>query len=73
MAYGDFNDLHRRTIADKILRDKAFNIAKNPKYDQYQNGLASVVFKFFDKKSPNANKGRGTDYEIKHPLDLATR
>ena len=65
MAYEDFNDLPRRTIADKILRDKAFNIAKNPKYDRYQNELASMVFKFLDKKSPNAIKGRGTDYESK--------
>ena len=71
MAYGDFNDLSKRTTAGKILRDKALNIA-NPKYDRYQNGLASMVFKFFHKKSPNANKGTGTVYESKHPLDLAT-
>ena len=51
MAYGDFKDLKRRTACDKILRDKAFNIAKNPKYDRYQRGLASMVYKFFDKKS----------------------
>ena len=51
MAYGDFKDLKRRTASDKILRDKAFNIAKNPKYDGYQRGLASMVYKFFDKKS----------------------
>ena len=51
MAYGDFKDLARRTASDKILRDKAFNIAKNPKYDGYQRGLASMVYKFFDKKS----------------------
>ena len=44
MAYGDFQDLKRRTASDKILRDKAFNIAKNPKYDGYQRGLASMVF-----------------------------
>ena len=50
MAYGDFKDLPRRTAADKALRDKAFNIAKNPKYDGYQRGLASMVYKFFDKK-----------------------
>ena len=43
MAYGDFKDLKRRTASDKILRDKAFNIAKNPKYDGYQRGLASMV------------------------------
>ena len=51
MAYGDFKDLKRRTFSDKVLRDKAFNIAKNPKYDGYQRGLASMVYKFFDKKS----------------------
>ena len=51
MAYGDFKDLKRRTAADDVLRDKAFNIAKNPKYDGYQRGLASMVYKFFDKKT----------------------
>ena len=51
MAYGDFKDIKRRIASDKILRDKAFNIAKNPKYDGYQRGLASMVYKFFDKKS----------------------
>ena len=51
MAYGDFKDLKRRTASDKVLRDKAFNVAKNPKYDGYQRGLASMVYKFFDKKS----------------------
>ena len=50
MAYGDFKDLKRRTFSDKVLRDKAFNFAKNPKYDGYQRGLASMVYKFFDKK-----------------------
>ena len=51
MAYGDFEDLTRRTASDKILRDKAFNIAENPKYDGYQKSLASMVYKFFDKKN----------------------
>ena len=51
MAYGDFKDLKRRTASDKVLRDKAFNIAKNPKYVGYEKGLASMVYKFFDKKS----------------------
>ena len=50
MANGDFKDLPR-TAPDKVLRDKAFNIAKNAKYDEYQRSLASVVYKFFDKKS----------------------
>ena len=48
MAYGDFKDLARRTAADKVLRDKAFNIAKDPKYDGYQRRFASMVYKFFD-------------------------
>ena len=51
MAYGDFKDLNRRTFADKVLRDKAFNIVKDPKYDGYQRGLASMVYKYFDKKT----------------------
>ena len=55
MAYGDFKDLKKRTAADKVLRDKTFNIAKNPKYDGYQRGLATMVYKFFDKKT----KGTG--------------
>ena len=55
MAYGDFKYLKRRTAAGNVLRDKAFNIAKNPKYDGYQRGLASMVYTFFDKKT----KGSG--------------
>ena len=51
MAYGDFKDLTKRTASDKILRDKTFNIAKNPKSDGYQRGLASMVYKFLDKKA----------------------
>ena len=51
MAYGDFKDLARRTAADKALREKAFDIAKDPKCDGYQKGLASMVYKFFDKKT----------------------
>ena len=61
MAYGDFKDLARRTASDKVLRDKAFNIAKSPKYDGYQRGLASMVYKFFDKKSKSGG--------VKIPLD----
>ena len=55
MAYGDFKNLGKITAADKVLRDKAFNIAKDTKYDGYQRGLASMVYKFFDKKTA----GRG--------------
>ena len=47
----DIKDLTRRTVFDTILRDKAFNIAKIPKYDEYQRGIAIMVYKFFDIKS----------------------
>ena len=46
MSYGDFKDLPRRTASDKVLQDKAFNLAEDPKYDGYQKGLASMVCKF---------------------------
>ena len=51
MAYGKSKDLAKRTQSDKVLRDKAFKIASDPIYDGYQRGLASIVYKFFDKKS----------------------
>ena len=76
MAYGDFKDLVRRTASDKVIRDKAFKIAKNPKYDGYQRGLASMVYKFFDKKLASsgvatlANKSTANN-EIKQNLQLA--
>ena len=68
MAYGDFKDLKRRTGSDKILRDKAFNIAKNPKFDGYQRGIASMVYKFFDRKSAGSGVANN---EIKQNLQLA--
>ena len=51
MSYGDLKDLARRKASDKVLRYKAFNITKNPKYNRYQRGLSSMVYKFFVKKS----------------------
>ena len=50
-AYADHKDLINRTKSDKVLRDKAYNIASNPEYDGYQRCLASMLYKFFDKKS----------------------
>ena len=50
MAHGNFKNLTRRKVSDKILHDKAFNIANNTKYDGYQYGTASMVYNFFDKK-----------------------
>ena len=67
MAYGDFKDLKRRTYSDEVLRDKAFNIAKNPKYDGYRRWLASMVYKFVNKKS----KSGGVNIEVKHNEQLA--
>ena len=51
MAHGDFIGLTRRTVSDKILYNKPFSIAKNPKYDGYQRGLASMAYDFFKKKT----------------------
>ena len=55
MAYGDFKDLTRRTASDKILCDKALNIAKSPKCDGYQRVLTSMIYKLFDKKIFGSN------------------
>ena len=69
MAYGDFKDLAKRTTSDKILRDNAFNFAKNPKYDGYQRGLASMVYKFFDKIS--SGSGVAANNVVKQNIQLA--
>ena len=55
-AYSDSKGLTKRTVADKILKNKAFDIAKDPKYDGYQRGLASMVYKFFDSKVASPDK-----------------
>ena len=74
-AYGDFKDLAKRTVSDKVLIDKAFNIAKNPKYDWYQRGFASIVYRFFDEESASLTdksaKGSGVNNEIKQNEQLA--
>ena len=49
MAYEDFKDLARRTASDKILRDKAFNVAKNPKYEQLAEELHKPIIRNFKK------------------------
>ena len=71
-AYSDSKDLTKRTVADKILRNKAFNIGKNQKYDGYQRGLASMVYKFFDKKSASladkSTKGIGVTTHTNKPV-----
>ena len=59
-AQGKSKELTKRTQSDKVLRDKALKIARDPKYDGYQRGLASMVYKFFDKKS----SGSGVDTSL---------
>ena len=51
MTYADFKDLPRSVVSEKVLRNKAFNISKNSKYDGYQRGLTSMVYNFFYRKS----------------------
>ena len=60
MAHGKLKDLAKRTQSDKVLRDKAFKIASDSKYDGYQRGLASMVYRFFDQKSASLNKPSGS-------------
>ena len=76
MAYGDFKGSKRRTASNEVLRDKAFNIGKNPKYNEYQRGFASMVYKVFDKKSAllidkSVSVVSVANNEIKQNLQLA--
>ena len=68
MAYGKSKDLAKRTQSDKVLRDKAFKIASDPKYDGYQRGLASMVYKFFDKKSSGSGITNEPNYQLAEEL-----
>ena len=69
MAYGKSKDLVRRTQSDKVLRGKAFKIASDPKYDGYQRGLASMVYKFFDKKSKGSGIFNESNYQLANKLN----
>ena len=74
--YGSWQNkrFSKKTQWDKVLKDKAFNIASDPKYDCYQRGLASMVYMFFDKKSASLNKSKGsgivneTNYQLANEL-----
>ena len=68
MAYGKSKDLIKRTQSDKALRDKAFKIASDPKYDGYQRGLASMVYKFFDKNSKASGIINESNYQLANEL-----
>ena len=68
LAYGKTKDLVKRTQSDKVLKDKAFKIASDPKYDGYQRGLASMVYTFFDKKSKGSNTVNEPNYQLANEL-----
>ena len=68
MAYGQSRDLAKRTQSDKVLRDKVFKIASDPKYDGYKRGLASMVYKFFDKKSSGSGIANKPNYQLANEL-----
>ena len=68
-AYSDSKHLAKRTVSDKILKDRAYEIAINPKYDGYQKGLASMVYKLFDKKAGSgANVNKELAQELHKPV-----
>ena len=71
MDYGDLKDLARKTASDKFLRDKAFNIGKNPKYDGYQCRRVPMIYKFFDKKSAGSGVNLHANNKIKQNHELA--
>ena len=68
MAYRKSKEIEKRTQSDKVLRDKAFKIASDPKYDGYQRGLASMVYKFFDIKSSGSGVATEPNYHLTNEL-----
>ena len=68
VAYGKSKDLVKRTQSDKVLRGQAFKIASNPKYDGYQRGLVSMVYKFFDKNSSGSGITNELNYQLANEL-----
>ena len=74
MAYGKSKHLIKRTQSDKVLKHKALKITNNPNHDDYQRGLASMVYKFFDKKSASLYKSKGSgiinkqNYQLENEL-----
>ena len=68
MAYGKSKDLATRTQSDQVLRDKMFKTASDPKYDGYQQGLVSLVYKFFDKKSSESGIATEPNYQFTNEL-----
>ena len=64
LAYGKSKDLVKRTLSDKALRNKAFKIGSDPKFDGYQRGLASMVYMFFDKKTSRSGIVNEPNYQL---------
>ena len=73
MAYVKSKDSAKRTQSDKVLRDEAFKIASDPKYDGYQRGLVSKVYNFFDKKSSGSSSGSGVSTEPNYQVSNELR
>ena len=70
MSYGKYKDLSEKTESDKVLKVKAFNIASNPDYDGYQRGLASMVYKIFNKKTAASGVATFANKSMSHQLQL---
>ena len=68
MAYGKSKDLAKRTQSDNVLRDEPFKMASDPKYDGYQRELASIIYKFFDKKSSGSSVATDPNYQLANEL-----
>ena len=68
MDYGKIKYLAKGTQSDKVLRGKAFKIASDPKYDGYQRGLASMVYKLFNKKSSGSGVANEPNYQLADEL-----
>ena len=68
VAYSKSKDLPKITQSDKVLRDEAFKIAVDPKYDSYQRGLASMVYKIFDKKNSGSGIANAPNYQLANEL-----
>ena len=68
MAYGKSKDLIKRTQSNKVLKDKAFKIVNNPNYDGYQRGLASMAYRFLDKKSKGSGIINEPNYQLANEL-----
>ena len=72
MAYGKTKDFAKRTQSDIVLRDKAFKTASDPKYDGYQRGLASMVYKVLDRKSSGSGVANEPKYQLANELHKTT-